>query len=102
MYLDSETLDRAVLRCAGQHASVLTNPTGFRTSLPQGSPIGSGSIRWGLRLADSVLRRVVTRGDADRLRVVMGRQVPAMYDGKHSWPVRRLPWILISTPPGAI
>lgn len=47
LYLDSETLDGAVLRCAGQHASVLTNPTGFRTSLPQGSPIGSGSIRWG-------------------------------------------------------
>jgi hypothetical protein len=102
LYLDSETLDRAVLRCAGQLASILSNPTGFRALVTAGLSHRLREHPLGLRMADSVLRRVMTRGYADGLRVVLGRQVPAMYDSKHSRPVRRLPWILISTPPGAI
>lgn len=102
LYLDSETLDRAVLRCAGQLASILADPMGLKALLTTGLSHRLWKHPLGLRLADLVLQRVMTRGYADGLRVVLGRKVPEMYDGKRSRPVRRLPWILISTPPEAI
>lgn len=102
LYLSTEILDRSVLRCAAQLAAVVASPAGPRTLV---SPALKQRIQQhphGLRLTDALLRRVMTRGYADGLRVALGRHVPALYDDGNRRPVRRLPWVLLELPEGEL
>lgn len=102
LYLSTEILDRSVLRCAGQLAAIVANSTGLRAFVQPGLRHRIREHPHGLRLADALLRRVMTRGYADGLRVALGRHFPALYDAPHHRPVRRLPWVLLDLPEGEL
>jgi hypothetical protein len=102
LYLSTEVLDRSVLRCAGQLAAIVANSTGLRSFVQPGLRQRIRDHAHGLRLADALVRRILTRGYADGLRVALGRHVPALYDAQHHRPVRRLPWVLLDLPEGEL
>lgn len=102
MYLPTEVLDRSVLRCAGLLAAIVENSTGRRTFVQPGLRQRIWDNTHGLRLADALMRRILTRGYADGLRIALGRHVPALYDAQHNRPVRRLPWVLLDLPEGEL
>lgn len=98
LYLSTEVLDRSVFRCAGQLATIVTNAAGLHAIAQAGLRRRIRENPHGLRLADALLRRVMTRGYADGLRVALGRHVPALYESRHHRPARRLPWVLLDLP----
>lgn len=102
LYISTEILDRSVLRLGGRLASIVVNSTGNRSCVHRTINERIRDHPHGLRLADALLRRIMTRGYADGLRVGLGRHFPALYDNQRHRPVRRLPWVLLDLPEGEL
>lgn len=99
VFLQTECLDRVVLRCLGRLAAALRRaPPGTRRFPEADGLTARLEPVWtlGSVLVERVLKRILLRGYADGARIAIGRHVPELYDPDKPRPVRRYPWVVLN------